>query len=141
MLKLSYLIQTIINFKFISMKKLLISTAILILAACTNKSSNIVGRWKTKSQKGNILTAVFKADYTYEGYFNKEMFTKGTYSFKEGVITFENDKMTSCSGIKGNYKLTFLTDTAMRFDVINDNCKERNEGTNGVVYVSSKNNF
>lgn len=133
------ILNTNTNFNFISMKKLLISTLILTLAACTNKSSNIVGRWQTKSPKGNILTAVFKADYTYEGYFNKELFTKGTYSFKDPVITFEDDKMaTPCSAVKGSYKLTFFADTAVRFNVINDNCAPRNEGTNGVVFVRMK---
>lgn len=120
------------------MKKLLISTVILILAACTDKSSDIVGRWQTKPQKDTILTAVFKADNTYEGYSNKDMFTKGTYSFKEGVVTFEDDNMTPCSDVKGSYKLTFTADTAIRFDVINNSCKGRNEGTNGMVLVRVK---
>lgn len=123
------------------MKKFHILTVILILAACTNKSSNIVGRWETKSQKGNIVIGVFKADDSYEGYFNKKLFTKGTYSFKEGVVTFEDDKMTACSDIKGSYKVTFFADTAIRFDVINDSCKPRNEGSNGVVYVRLKEEF
>lgn len=120
------------------MKNLLILTITLILASCTNTSSNIVGRWQSKSQRGNILTAVFKDDNNYEGYFNKQMFTKGTYSFKDRVITFENDKITACSDTKGSYKVTFFADTAIRFDVINDSCKGRNEGSNGVVYVRMK---
>ena len=120
------------------MRTLAISAIILMLAACTAKDSYVVGRWQTKPQKDTILTAVFKADNTYEGYWDKEMFTKGTYSFKERVITFENDKMTACSDTKGSYKLTFFADTAMRFDVISDNCTPRNQGTNGVVYVKVK---
>lgn len=120
------------------MKILIISATILMLAACTAKNSNVVGRWETKSPKGNILTAVFKADNIYEGYWDKEMFTKGTYSFKDRVITFEDDKMTTCSDTKGSYKLTFFADTAMRFDVINDNCEGRNSGTNGMVLVRLK---
>ncbi len=120
------------------MKKLLISSVTLIFAACTNKSSLIVGRWQTKLQKDTIFTAVFKADDTYEGYSNKDMFTKGTYSFKDRVLTFENDKMTACSDIKGSYKLTFTADTAMRFDVINDSCTGRNRGSDRMVLVRVK---
>lgn len=119
------------------MKKILISTAILILAAFTVKDPTIVGRWETKSPDG-IFTAVFKTDHTYEGFLNKEMFTNGTYSFKDSVITFEDDKMTGCSTTKGTYKITFFADTAMRFDVIKDSCTGRNEGNNGVVYVRVK---
>ena len=121
------------------MKKFLISIIILTLASCTGTNSNIVGRWQTKPQKDTVLTAVFKEDNTYEGYWDKEMFTKGTYSFKDRVITFENDKMAVvCSDIKGTYKLTFFADTAIRFDVINDNCTPRNEGSNGLVLVRVK---
>jgi hypothetical protein len=121
------------------MKKVLFSFIMLTLAACTTKNPNIIGRWETKSKKGNIIIGLFKADDTYEGYINSNMFTKGTYSFKDSIFTFEDDKMaTACSGIKGSYKLTFLADTAMRFNVINDNCTPRKEGTDGVVFVRMK---
>lgn len=120
------------------MRRILILTIITILSAWTVKDPNIIGTWESKSPKGNTITAVFKADYIYEGYFNKELFSKGTYNFKDSIITFENDKMTACSDTKGSYKLTFLADTAMRFDVINDTCTPRNQGTNGVVYIRSK---
>ncbi len=124
------------------MKKLLISTFILILAACTNKSSNIIGRWETKSQKGNILIGVFKADDSQEGYFNKKLFTKGTYSFKDGVLTFEHDEMgTPCSDIKGSYKLTFFADTAIRFDVIMIVANPETKGQMEWYIQEPKNNF
>lgn len=91
-----------------------------------------------KAAKRYCFNCSVQGRQSYEGYFNKEMFTKGTYSFKDRVITFENDKMTACSDTKGSYKLTFFADTAMRFDVISDNCPGRKEGTNGMVCVRAK---
>lgn len=120
------------------MKKFLISTVILILAACTANKRDMVGKWKTKSSPEHVLTGVFKSDQTYEGYMNDTLFTKGTYSFKDNVFKIEHDEMTSCADTKGSYKITFTADTVMRFDVINDSCKERNEGTNGMVLVRVK---
>lgn len=67
------------------------------------------------------------------------MFTKGTYSFKDRIFTFEDDKIAiACSGVKGNYKMFFLADTVIRFDVITDSCTPRNRGTDGIVFVRVK---
>lgn len=116
------------------MKKLLISILILTLASYTAKDPSIVGRWEANSSRGGILAVVFKADKTYEGYFDDQLFTKGTYSVKDSIYTIETDEITGCADTKGIYKITFFADTAMRADVINDDCIPRNEGTNGVVF-------
>lgn len=120
------------------MKKLLISALILTLVSYTIKDPNVVGRWEAKYLDGTITT-VFKADHIYEVYFNKKMFSKGTYSFKDSIITFEDDEMADlCSDIKGTYKLTFSADTVMSFNVINDDCPPRSKGTNGLIYARVK---
>ena len=115
------------------MKKLFNSTLILTLASYTPKDPSIVGRWEAISSRG-ILAVVFKTDKTYEGYNNSQLFTKGTYSFKDSIYTIETDEMTGCADTKGIYKITFFADTTMRGDVINDDCTGRKEGTDGVVF-------
>ena len=115
------------------MLKLFISTLILTLASYTAKDTSIVGRWEAISSRG-ILAVMFKADKTYEGYNNSQLFTKGTYSFKDSIYTIETDEMTGCADTKGIYKITFFADTAMRGEVINDDCTGRKEGTDGVMF-------
>lgn len=117
------------------------SSVISILTAFTVIDPGIIGRWETKMPNGKIITGVIKGDNTYEGYSDTVMFAKGAYSFKDSVLTFENDEMSGCGEAKGIYKITFFADTAMRLDVINDDCIERSQGNNGVIYTRSKKQF
>ncbi|RYE29184.1 MAG: hypothetical protein EOP42_14970 [Sphingobacteriaceae bacterium] len=121
------------------MKKICITAAALfsfVIFTFGYQEKTLVGKWEGKSPNGTILGAVFKADHTYAGYANKEVFVTGKYEFKDNLLAMDDDQ--GCE-TKGTYKITFFADSIL-FSVVADGCTGRKKGTDKLVlgFVKSK---
>jgi len=104
------------------------------------ETNPLVGRWEwTRVYPEGPLSilAVFRSNGTYDGFANKKSFVSGTYSVKHDTL-FISDPVCN-SKYSGTYKLTFLGQRdSVRFNVIQDTCKGRRGGVNGMVYKQVK---
>lgn len=92
----------------------------------------LIGRWESKSAKGNVTGVIFKADNSFEGYINKKPFVSGIYTYKKGIFTMEDN---GCPSIVGTYKLTFFSEAdSLRIEVITDDCDGRKQGAHNRTF-------
>lgn len=123
------------------MKILLLCAAVISLMAFAIDDLKILGKWRTK-HPGGTMDVEFKQDSTYKAYLNDKMMVYGKYTFKDSVYTFKDGSPVDggfgpCE-VDGHYKLSFLADSAIRFNVINDDCGGRKMGMDGIVFVKVK---
>ena len=117
------------------MKIILVFTFTILLSVVTS-TYKLPGRWESKLPGGNILGVIFKPDNSMEGYFNKKPLFSGTYTWSDGMLSFEDN---GCQDIKGIYKIVFFSDSdSMRWEVINDSCEGRKQGMNNMVFARVK---
>jgi hypothetical protein len=108
------------------MKTIIISLAIMAAIIFPEKDT-LTGRWQSQpSVNGNVTTVIFKSDNSFEGFINQKPFVTGNYSLKEDSFTFTDN---GCDGKQGIYKLLFFSNKdSLRFETVEDECTERNEG-------------
>jgi hypothetical protein len=94
----------------------------------------LTGKWETQpSSKGNVTSAVFRNDGSFDGYINKKPFVTGNYSYnaEDSVLTFTDN---GCNGATGVYKVNFFNNAdSLRFVPITDTCTERREGMQRLI--------
>lgn len=113
------------------MKKFFFLTILIASLAFITKDE-LTGRWESKSVTGNITGVIFNPDNSFEGYINKKPFVSGTYTFKDGIFTMEDN---GCPGIPSSYKLTFFSNgDSLRLELIKDDCPGRGQGANNRVF-------
>lgn len=95
-------------------------------------ADGLTGRWQSKpSEKGNVTSALFKPDSTFEGYVNNKPFVSGRYQLQGDTLSFTDN---GCQGMQGVYKLLFFHHAdSLRFEAISDSCTERKGGMQRLV--------
>lgn len=116
------------------MKKALFSSLLLLAltaAAFIAPSNPLVGRWQQQFP-GQLLLLNFRADGTYDSFINGKTFTSGKYTFQQGAFTLSDGLCNP--NYYGTYKLSFYSGTdSIRFQVVQDTCRGRREGTRGLT--------
>jgi hypothetical protein len=108
----------------------------MILFAITG-NEKLVGKWESPvSPKGNTTGVIFRADSTFDAYFNNKPFTSGAYSLKNDTFSFTDN---GCDGKQGIYKITFFSnEDSIRLQPIDDPCEERKNGMSKLVLGRKK---
>lgn len=114
----------------------LITTCLLM--SCQNNNSKtdtaIIGDWDARlshNGKPYVLKAHFGADNTYDGFTDGKLFVTGKYTI-DGDVMIISDSLCN-EQYKGKYKIAFFAQDSLRFSVIEDTCKMRNQGINGLA--------
>ena len=114
-----------------------------LLCVCTlfsfgNNNDSITGKWiSPPSINGNVTSAEFKADNTFEAFLNNKAFASGTYNVKSDTLSFIDN---GCDGARGHYKLIFFhSGDSLRFQPIQDSCTDRKEGMIRIIFGRDKN--
>jgi hypothetical protein len=114
------------------MKKVLIAVTAIAALACTTKDK-LTGRWESRpSAKGNVTSALFRADNSFEGYVNRKAFVSGYYTLQDSIFSFTDN---GCNGVRGTYKIIFFAgDDSIRFVPVTDSCTERKQSMSTLVF-------
>lgn len=121
------------------MKNALVILAVIGFCASCNSNAHkepehtLLGNWDSHSMyEGNpfVLEARFKPSGDYDGFGNGKHFVTGKYRLA-GDTLFLKDALCNLD-YEGVYTLTYFKDS-IRFDVIEDTCMQRNNGTNKVA--------
>ncbi|AUD02092.1 hypothetical protein [Spirosoma pollinicola] len=105
---------------------------IAILRVGFNLPSNpLTGRWQQKFPAGRKALAVFRADSTLDFFVNGKAFGSGRYYVRQDTLGLS---YASCNGAyTGTYQLSFFARDSVRFSVLEDTCRERRLGMDGVT--------
>lgn len=122
--------------------KTVLSTMLLAgkFTACRQPapSTGITGEWDAHSTAGGqpfVFIARFKADGTYDGVGNGKLVVSGHYRTTGNTILFRDAICNS--NYEGAHKMTYCKDS-VRFDLLQDTCAVRIEGTNGFGFKRKK---
>jgi hypothetical protein len=124
------------------MKKLLLAGLLMTTAFCysfVDDVNSIVGRWEHVFKDGPVnFLVVFKPDGTYDGFANKKAFLNGTYKMKQDTLYIYDP--TCNINYAGIYKIEYFgKQDSLKFHVIQDTCRGRREGADGLVYKRLRN--
>jgi len=99
----------------------------------------LVGKWENvRTFQGAQISLIgnFKADGSYSAFINKKVFVTGKYQMKHDTLYI--DDSTCGPGYVGTYKVKFYQQDSLRFQVIQDTCQGRREGTNNFLFKKLK---
>jgi hypothetical protein len=120
-------------------KKYLLSICSIVLLAIvsfTIDTNPLVGKWENSSVfKGDPykFLAIFRSNGTFDGFMNNKEFVSGTYHMNHDTLYMSDP--TCNSKYEGRYKVEFFGQIdSLKFHVIQDTCKGRVEGTDGLSF-------
>lgn len=122
------------------MKKFHLFSILAIILCSTiafkDDTNLLVGRWEYSSrQQGSPfkLLAIFRTNGTFDGFINKKEFVSGAYHMKHDTLYISDP--TCNARYDGIYKVEFFGQRdSLKFHVIQDTCKGRREGTDGLLF-------
>lgn len=122
-------------------KTILLSLLAVFVCSLTFIEDNpIQGKWNHVFKDGGPevdFLVNFRADGSYDGFANKKSFVTGTYHMKHDTL-YISDPVCN-SRYEGTYKVTiFGKQDSVKFQAIQDTCKGRYEGVNGLFYKRVK---
>lgn len=114
----------------------LITTCLLMSCQNNNlkKDTSILGDWDahlSHNGKPYVLKAHFGSDNSYDGFTDGKLFVTGKYTIDGDVMTISDSLCNE--QYEGKYKIAFFAQDSLRFSVIEDTCKMRNQGINGLA--------
>ncbi len=116
------------------MKKILLllpGCLLFVAATFVDPPGNLVGRWQKRFPNGMIAGAVFRPDSSYDGSVNGKMFVTGNYYVRQDTLALADG---GCGlAYYGTYKLKFFAADSVRVTVIQDTCRGRRRGTDGLT--------
>lgn len=77
---------------------------------------------------------IFRADSSYDAVVNGKIFISSKYQVRQDTFV---DRYGACR-LAGTYKLQFFAEDSVRFTVIQDSCRGRREGYNGLTLYRAK---
>lgn len=106
---------------------------VAIAALAFTEKDKLTGRWQTKaSENGNVTSAIFKEDKTFEGFVNRKPFVSGKYEVNDDLFIFTDN---GCNGAEGKYKMIFFSyNDSLRFEAVSDDCVDRKQGMQRLVF-------
>lgn len=109
------------------------SLCFIALAAFSfiNPPTTLVGRWQKKIGKDVVVGAVFRSDSSYDGFVNGKSFVNGKYYVREDTLHISDGGCNS--KYYGTYKVAVFVKDSIRFTVIQDTCRGRRRGSDGLT--------
>jgi hypothetical protein len=114
-------------------RSLLITPFLLLLLSFRIDSSDITGTWQVTLPGDIVGTIRYRKDSTFETFVNRKAFTSGKYTFTGDTLTITEEsgcRKSDGSYVIGVYKITFLKPETIQFEVIQDSCNGRRQGSN-----------
>ncbi|SFE06912.1 hypothetical protein [Spirosoma endophyticum] len=91
----------------------------------------MIGRWQQEFSDGRRALAVFRADSTLDFFVNWKASGRGRYYVQQDTLGLS---YASCNGAyTGTYRLSFFAHDSVQFSVLEDTCRERRLGMDGVT--------
>ena len=103
----------------------------LVILSFTNPPSALVGRWQKRLPNGIVLGVFFRSDSSYLGSLNGKIFVNGKYYMQQDTFAVSDP---GCGlTYYGTYKFQFFANDSVRFTAIQDTCRGRRRGSDGLT--------
>lgn len=104
---------------------------IITTLSFANPPNMLIGRWQNRFPNGVFVGAVFRSDSSYDGFRNGKAFVSGKYYVRQDTFAIADG---GCGlAYYGTYKLAFLANDSVRFTAIQDTCRGRRRGSDGLT--------
>ena len=104
----------------------------LTAAASTAAPPNpLLGRWQERYADGSLMLLNFRADGTYDAFVNGKLFISAKYVVRQDTFAM-SDGLCNVN-YEGIYRLSFFAKDSVRFRLIQDTCRARRRGVDGLI--------
>lgn len=109
----------------------LLCLLILTTFSFINPPDQLVGRWQKRLPNDVVVGAVFRSDSSFDGLVNGKFFVSGKYYTRQDTFALADG---GCGlAYYGMYKFHFFAADSVRFTVIQDTCRGRRRGNDGLT--------
>ena len=90
----------------------------------------LLGRWQERFANGDISLMIFGADGTYDAFVNGKLFISAKYAVRQDTFAMR-DGLCNLK-YEGTYRLRFFAKDSVRFQLLQDTCRARRRGVDGL---------